>query len=69
MGQPGGFAHRPGGSRLVQDTTRRGASDAPGKLARRPAAPTPRLAPAAGRLPRSAERAQKRDLIAFLQRR
>jgi hypothetical protein len=29
MGQPGGLAHRPGGSSLVQDATRRGASDAP----------------------------------------
>ena len=31
MGQPGGLAHKPGGSSLVQDATRRGASDAPGK--------------------------------------
>jgi hypothetical protein len=30
MGQPGGFAHRPGGSSLVQDASRRGSSD-PGK--------------------------------------
>jgi hypothetical protein len=31
MGQPGGFGHKPGGSSLVQDATRRGASDTPGK--------------------------------------